>query len=151
MSNLNLVLVILFTRNVYFGRTEDSCFSLLWLSSINATASEENVDITPEYHTRNNKLKKHWNHDEMESELAIQEHERHLKNQTMVYRFLTFGKMSPLVELSEKRFFPLTTLPFAVANIAQGKGGQILLPFLVAKTRFKKYRKKQEMGGTVLI
>ena len=34
--------------------------------------SEGNVDITPEYHTTKNKLKKHWNHDEMESETAIQ-------------------------------------------------------------------------------
>ena len=58
----------------------------------------------------------------MESETAIQE--RYLKNQTMMYKFLTFAKMSPLVELSEKRFFPFTTRPFAVtsfANLAQGK------------------------------
>ena len=58
----------------------------------------------------------------MESETAIQE--RYLKNQTMVYKLLTVGKMSSLVELSEKRFFPFTTLPFAVvsfANLAQGK------------------------------
>ena len=50
----------------------------------------------------------------------------------MVYKFLTFGKMSPLVELSEKRFFPFTTLPFAVAsfaNLAQKSEDRFCFPF----------------------